>query len=115
VFIFVLVAASVWIQVSRASRPEDATKEESSTAATGQNVPAKEENRSLDAILSEIFGPPIPYRDIMNEEVRELRKSRNPTNSATQNIYVEQFLFIGLPADVPHAHKVSKRVLPEFT
>lgn len=100
------MVASVWIQAPRAE------EEDYNTAATGQNVPARVENRHLDVILSELYGPPIPHRYTVNEVAQGLRKSRNPT---TQNIYVKQFIFIDLPADVPYVHKVYKRILPEFT
>jgi hypothetical protein len=96
---FALVVASVWIQASTAGKG-------------GRKVPARVEKHHLDDVLSELYGPPIPHRDIVNEEAQELRKSRDPT---AQNIYVEQFIFIDLPADVPYAHKVYKRILPELT
>jgi hypothetical protein len=93
---------SIWIQ-------------KSNTATTRQDVPASDGNRPLRDSLSEPFELPIPYRDTVKKIAQELRKSRNPSNSATQNSEFEHGLFLDLPADPPQIHEIHKRVLAEFT
>lgn len=101
-FIFALLVLSAWIQ-------------RSNTAATGQDVSARGGNRPLHASLSERFELPVQFKDAMKKIAQEKRKSRNPTNSATQNSDIEQDLFLDLPADPPQIHEIHKRVLAEFT